>query len=624
LAAVLLFLPLAAQGPGTPGVAPLNPAFLAWRDNHQAQEAYSLALGPNGLHRLGYRPSPVDRSYLQSSAYPTGGAPLPSSYDLRNVNGQSYLSPIRDQDPFDCCWAFAAMASLESDLLVTSQGASDLSEWYHAYFCYQDFSAALPAFTAKTLGSGLDPIFDQGGSTEQSVALLARGTGAVLEADCPYQNVTDYPQSACPTGHEADHTKLVAAHSFGNMPGAAAGVKAAVMQYGAVAIAIFMDQSATSYDATYASYRYTNTGSGTNHLVDIVGWNDEYPAGQFPSGNQPSANGAWIVRNHWGTGWGDHGYFYISYDTAIYDAWVLLAGPEDYGRIYQYDPLGQCNAYGYSSTTGYFANVFTAQGADTITAVSCYANSANATYQVSVRTGVTTGPGTGTLASGPQSGSWTEPGYRSVALNTPVTLAAGENFSVIVQVTTPGCNYPIPIHGPVTGYSDKATASAGESYVSANGTSWSDLTKQGGMANFNVCLKAFAALPAKSVAGVSPDHGMPGTVVTLTGSGFTGATGVGFGGTAAAAFAVVSDTQATATVPANAATGPVTLAVPSGTLASTGYFTVLCCDVNGDGTVNVADLAPLAANYGKGFLACELDGGATVDDADITLWLNAF
>jgi phosphatidylinositol-3-phosphatase len=75
------------------------------------------------------------------------------------------------------------------------------------------------------------------------------------------------------------------------------------------------------------------------------------------------------------------------------------------------------------------------------------------------------------------------------------------------------------------------------------------------------------------VSAVTPGSGWPGTVVSLTGSGFTGATGVAFNGTAAT-FTVTSDTQLSATVPAGASTGPVTVTTPAGTGTSPASFTV--------------------------------------------------
>ncbi|MHB1526600.1 MAG: beta strand repeat-containing protein [Candidatus Dormibacteria bacterium] len=73
------------------------------------------------------------------------------------------------------------------------------------------------------------------------------------------------------------------------------------------------------------------------------------------------------------------------------------------------------------------------------------------------------------------------------------------------------------------------------------------------------------------VSGISPVAGSTGggTSVTITGTGFTGATAVAFGGTPAASFKVVSDTEITAISPAGIS-GPVDVEVttPSGTSAA--------------------------------------------------------
>lgn len=82
--------------------------------------------------------------------------------------------------------------------------------------------------------------------------------------------------------------------------------------------------------------------------------------------------------------------------------------------------------------------------------------------------------------------------------------------------------------------------------------------------------------PVPTITNVSPTSGttLGGTTVTITGTGFTGATAVTFGGTAATSFTVDSDTQVTATTPAHAA-GAVDVAVtaPGGTATSAGAYT---------------------------------------------------
>jgi hypothetical protein len=77
--------------------------------------------------------------------------------------------------------------------------------------------------------------------------------------------------------------------------------------------------------------------------------------------------------------------------------------------------------------------------------------------------------------------------------------------------------------------------------------------------------------PSTTISSFTPTSGFIGTVVTITGTNFTGANAVSFGGTAASSFTVNSPTQITATV-ANGATGNVFVSSPSG-IASLGTFT---------------------------------------------------
>ena len=89
-------------------------------------------------------------------------------------------------------------------------------------------------------------------------------------------------------------------------------------------------------------------------------------------------------------------------------------------------------------------------------------------------------------------------------LSSSVPLSPAERFSVVVRLTTPGYLFPVPVEMPVEGSSDKATAGAGQSFVSFDGASWSDMTTRS--PNTNVCLKAFSVtgtLPSSSSSGCS-------------------------------------------------------------------------------------------------------------------------
>lgn len=102
----------------------------------------------------------------------------------------------------------------------------------------------------------------------------------------------------------------------------------------------------------------------------------------------------------------------------------------------------------------------------------------------------------------------------------------------------------------------------------SNGLLYGD-TYQGGAKDAGV----FYSLDMKTFS-LSPLTGKVGDSVTLSGFGFTGATGVSFNGVAATVFKVVSDTSITATVPTSATTGTVKITTPAGTLTSKTPFQV--------------------------------------------------
>jgi hypothetical protein len=309
----------------------------------------------------------------------------------------------------------------------------------------------------------------------------------------------------------------------------------------------------------------------TNHGVLIVGWDDSYSAANFAT--TPPGNGAFIVKNSWGAAWGDSGYFYVSYYDSKFGRTKPMAvfnkaeSTSNFIDRYEYDPLGEVDRIGYSSSTGWFANVFTAQATASLSAVGFYTVVPGSSYEVYT--------GSSLVAKKLRtSGTLAYMGYHTVTLPSSVGVTSGQQFAVAVKMTSPGYYRPIAIEYPAAGYSSGATAQAGQSYVSSTGTSWTDLTTK--VTNANVCLKvyvkAFVAQPP-TISGFTPTSGPVGTSVTVTGSGFGGATAVTFND-AAATFGVDSDTQITATVPAGATTGKIAVTTPGGSATSAMSFTV--------------------------------------------------
>ena len=479
--------------------APLNPAFLPSQSGARVGTRSST---PDG-RRLGERPGPQDVPLAQRIQVPAvrlRGA-LPASYDLRTVGR---VTSMKDQGPYGTCWAFASCGSLESCLMPGE---------------VRDFSEDNMVLTGG-FDDGGDP-YERGGNVYMSSAYLLRWSGPVDEADDVYADGYT-PPGLSPRKHVQDVTWIPARESALDND----SIKDAVMRYGAVYVAMGWfgsSEGSSYYDPSTASYYY-NAGFATNHGVLIVGWDDGYAAANFAT--TPPGNGAFIVKNSWGTGWGDGGYFHVSYyDTAFGLLGRLAAfdgaGPTDnYTGIYQYDPLGFVASVGFSNPTAWLANAFTAQASASLSAVGFYTLVPGSGYEIH------TGPSLAamTLRAG---GTMESMGYHTVVLPTPVSITGGQPFAVAVKMTTPGYDYPIAIEKPVSDYSSAATARSGQSYVSSTGASWTDLTTQSGYGDANVCLKAYVE-PARPSGDTTPPTVTPGgfdgswhnrpVTVTLTGS----------------------------------------------------------------------------------------------------------
>ena len=146
--------------------------------------------------------------------------------------------------------------------------------------------------------------------------------------------------------------------------------------------------------------------------------------------------------------------------------------------------------------------------------------------------------------------------------------------------------FPDVTHGWAVGYSGTilATTNGGATWrkqssgVAGNlfGVAFADATHGwavGGRTIFATTSGGFPP-PAPIITSVSPPVGVTETVLTVTGSGFTGSGAVAFNGVGATDSSLVSDMLITATVPASATTGSITVTTPGGSGANASNFTV--------------------------------------------------
>ena len=169
--------------------------------------------------------------------------------------------------------------------------------------------------------------------------------------------------------------------------------------------------------------------------------------------------------NSWGTGFGDGGYFWVSYydsNVGIYNAaYTKIENTDNYDRIYQSDKCGWVGQLGYGNEEAYFANLYTANGDEVLEAVGFYATAPDTSYEVYVVT---------------------------VKLDKPVLLSDGDRYAVIVYVRTPGSERPVAVEYTSKDGAVIANLSGNEGYISMKGTSWQSAQDK---YKCNICLKAY-------------------------------------------------------------------------------------------------------------------------------------
>ncbi len=435
---------------------------MVWRDIAQAPE--NGAKDGSALTGSGFLPEAEKTAKSLVIDREKEEAELPSRYDYRE-EGRSV--PVRDQGQHGTCWAFASLTALETALMpekLCNFSRDHLN--YHNPFQMNE---------------------EEGGSYIMSIAYLTSWMGPVPEEEDVYDDGMS-PEGLSPVYHVQEV----------RMPGEKdyQAIKQTVYLHGGVESSLYMDfddptQDSAYYSRKHASYSYSGQ-KASNHDVVIIGWDDAYPAENFRS--TPIGDGAFICQNSWGTSFGDGGIFYVSYyDTNIGKENVSYTRVEDtdnYDILYQSDLCGWCGQIGYNTETASFANVYTASGNQTMEAVGFYATGADTEYRICLQPEFT-GEESLSEAKILQSGYLQYAGYYTVDLEETVPVKEGQQFAVVVEITTPDSQYPIAVEYASEELEDKVDLSDGEGYISADGRRDWERTETNQQSN--ICLKVYAS-----------------------------------------------------------------------------------------------------------------------------------
>lgn len=328
-------------------------------------------------------------------------------FDLRNFNA---VTPVKDQGHMGACWAFGATGALESAFLIATNITLDLSE-------------------NNVQNSGLrysyygDPSLTEGGLIFSGLTYFLSWLGVV---NAEYDDYDELGKIS-PIIFAPDNYHILDAVVID--PENITAVKEALVKYGALTIFVEGANPNNAYYNQNTSASYCDNESRGNHFVTLVGWNDTFSKDNFRL--TPPGDGAWILKNSWGTNWGDEGYYYLSYYDKVYTnnfvVGYVINNTEEYNKLYEYDIGGAYSYTAYEANESVsYINTFQSADNDLISAVGTYFDSADVGYTIKVYIN-----GNQVYS---QNGKSQYSGYQTIKLDKYVAVKYGDDFSVEIAL----------------------------------------------------------------------------------------------------------------------------------------------------------------------------------------------
>ena len=424
-----------------------------------------------------------------------------SYYSLKDVIPTNMV--IKNQQQTNSCWTFAGIGMLESSLALKDYKNGKTPIVYDFSERHMDYATS-NTFKDGTNKNGFNRKVNSGGNNKLAEAYLTNGTGAISEKEMPFENNTDLIELSkiqnvnvitqvndivnFPTYKSTDDTTQIKQQ-----------IKEHIKNYGGVYFQFYggsLNNNECYNNKTGAIYSDDDTKYNVNHSALLIGWDDNYSKDNFLENKRPKNNGAWIVKNSWGTenrynltemkdaifkqlpdkcienGWtsasmipddvakkafeeigyiiendeavmkvGDNGFMYISYeDVNIYKYLTGITDAQSevtYDNIYQYDKIGgMVNISLNRGPKAYLATIFDKKttGSEYLTQVSINA-AETYTCKVYVNPNGTSKEKSDLQQVQLKTGETEkfDAGYHTIEFQNPVKIT-GESFVVVIEI----------------------------------------------------------------------------------------------------------------------------------------------------------------------------------------------
>ncbi|XP_059281803.1 senescence-specific cysteine protease SAG39-like [Lycium ferocissimum] len=224
--------------------------------------------------RNGYKIS-SHKKWPKITSFKYENVTAPATMDWRTKGA---VTGIKDQGQCGCCWAFSAVAATEGINKIRTGKLISLSE-----------QELVDCDTSSDMGC-------EGGLMDDAFKFIIKNHGLTTESNYPYEG-TD---STCKTSKESNHAAKITGYEDIPANSESALLKAVANQPTSVAI----DASGSDFQF-YSNGVFTGEcGTELDHGVTAIGYGETSDGSKY-----------WLVKNSWGTSWGENGYIRMKRDV---------------------------------------------------------------------------------------------------------------------------------------------------------------------------------------------------------------------------------------------------------------------------------------------------------------------